>query len=265
MSIIWDATRYDRQPLPHEKWGEGVIERAQLCAGESLIDAGCGTGRDAELAIEQLLTLADKEGVKPGRVTLLDLDAEMLKAARERFLGYPESVAPVIIQNDLSREWIVNEPADVIISVAALHWIKDHGSVFRNAAISATEEARLHVDCGGAGNISGVIGAAGEVGILLPSWNFATVDDTVLALRSNGWMPQDVWLQEDPLVLPNLDTFRDFLSVVMFHSATESELDSLISLCSDFLIGYVRLNIDAVRDHSKSFTRDRSAVKIMAE
>jgi trans-aconitate 2-methyltransferase len=246
-SITWDAARYERQPLPHEGWGQGVIDRAHLRAGESLIDAGCGTGRDAELALKRLIALADQKGVMPGRVTLLDIDNAMLDAARHRFLDYPDSVAPDVKQSNLSERWPVSEPADVIISVAALHWIQDHGSVFHQAAINGTKQARLHVDCGGAGNIAELVQAAGSAVLPVPVWNFATVDDTVKALRANGWDPQNVWLQADPFVLPDEDSFREFVSTVMFHSASELQLNLFVSSCPDFVIDYVRLNIDATR------------------
>jgi trans-aconitate 2-methyltransferase len=245
--IIWDAARYERQPLPHERWGEAVIDRAQLRAGDSLIDAGCGTGRDAEFAIKRLFALADEKGVLPGQVTLLDIDQAMLAAARHRFFDYPDSATPVVKQSDLSHRWPVSKPADVIISVAALHWIQDHESVFRQAAISGTAQARLHVDCGGAGNIAGIVRAAEKASLPVPTWNFATVVSTVGHLRASGWVPQEVWLQVDPLVLPDVASFREFLATVMFHSATESQLNSLVNSCPDFVVEYVRLNIDAVR------------------
>ncbi len=53
---------------------DGVIARAQLRAGDSLVDTGCGTGRDAEHALMRLLALAQENGAAPGRVTLLDTD-----------------------------------------------------------------------------------------------------------------------------------------------------------------------------------------------
>ncbi len=245
--VIWDAARYERQPLPHERWGEGVIARAQLRAGDSLVDAGCGTGRDAEHALTRLLALAEENGVAPGRVTLLDTDEAMLAAARRRFAGYPDSVIPAVEQTDLVDLWPVSEPVDVIISVAALHWISDHESVFRRAAASGTGEARLHLDCGGAGNIASIVQAAERAALPVPAWNFATVDDTVRALRASGWVPQDVWLQADPLILPDESSFREFLASVMFHAATDSQVNTVASACPEFVVDYVRLNIDATR------------------
>lgn len=246
-TVLWDAERYERQPLPHEGWGAGVIRRAGLRAGDSLVDAGCGTGRDAELALNVLARLAETEGVALGVLTLLDADADMIEASRKRFGGYPEGQRPVILQADLVEPWPVAVPADVIISVASLHWIGDHTDVFREAAAVGTDQARLHVDCGGAGNIETVVDAATRVGLPMPEWNFATVDATASALRAGGWEPQDVWLHADPLVLPDRATFREFLQSVMFHHATEALLDDMVEACPETVVDYVRLNIDAQR------------------
>ena len=246
-TVSWDAERYERQPLPHERWGLGVIERSGLRAGDSLVDAGCGTGRDAEVALTRLLALAEEQGVTPSPVSLLDADAAMIAKARHRFADWSADVRPVVMQSDLVDPWPIAAPADTIISVAALHWIGDHTTVFRRAADVAAERARLHVDCGGAGNIAGIVQAAQQREIAMPAWNFATVDDTVAALRAAGWTPLEVWLQPDPLVLPDEEAFREFLSTVMFHDATPAQVDDVAAACTDPVVDYVRLNIDAVR------------------
>ena len=50
----WDGVAYDALPLPHEQWGIRTIEALNLQPNETLLDAGCGTGRDAQLALEKL-------------------------------------------------------------------------------------------------------------------------------------------------------------------------------------------------------------------
>lgn len=244
---VWDPQAYERLPLPHERWGAGVIARAGLSAGESLVDAGCGTGRDAELALGILLEQCRDRGVAAGRVTLLDADPAMVTWARERFAALPEELRPVVRLADLTDPWPVDEPAQVVISVAALHWIEDHQAVFRRAAAACVPGGRLHVDCGGAGNIADILEAASGVGLAVPAWNFAGVDDTVSALRAAGWEPGDVWLQDDPLVLPDMAALREFVRTVMFHQASPEQLDRVIGACAEPRVGYVRLNIDARR------------------
>jgi len=55
------------------KWAEDLVNRAQLRAGEDLLDVACGTGVVARLAARK---------AKLGRITGLDLNAGMLAVAR---------------------------------------------------------------------------------------------------------------------------------------------------------------------------------------
>lgn len=46
--LEWDARTYDTLPLPHEHWGARAIAQLRLNGNETILDLGCGTGRDAE-------------------------------------------------------------------------------------------------------------------------------------------------------------------------------------------------------------------------
>ena len=48
----WDSRAYDALPLPHEAWGQRVIDRLDPAPGARVLDAGCGTGRDAAALLE---------------------------------------------------------------------------------------------------------------------------------------------------------------------------------------------------------------------
>ena len=41
----WDAASYHRLSAPQFSWGLQVLERFRLDGGETVLDAGCGTGR----------------------------------------------------------------------------------------------------------------------------------------------------------------------------------------------------------------------------
>ena len=45
MSRRWDAETYDRVSDPLVRMGGDVLERLDLAGDETVIDAGCGTGR----------------------------------------------------------------------------------------------------------------------------------------------------------------------------------------------------------------------------
>ena len=69
------AELYQRYLVPAitTKWAEDLVHRAQLRAGEDVLDVACGTGVVARLAARK---------VTPGHVTGLDLNSGMLAVAR---------------------------------------------------------------------------------------------------------------------------------------------------------------------------------------
>ena len=46
----WDASTYQRVALPHEDWARAVLDRLGLEGGETVLDAGCGSGRTTSIA-----------------------------------------------------------------------------------------------------------------------------------------------------------------------------------------------------------------------
>ena len=68
----WDAASYHRVANPHVDWGKVVLDRLPLTGGETVIDAGCGTGRLTELLLDRL---------PQGHAIALDQSANMLKEA----------------------------------------------------------------------------------------------------------------------------------------------------------------------------------------
>src|SRR3712207_708774 len=83
----WDAASYHRLSAPQFSWGVRLLERLRLNGDETLMDAGCGTGRLTALLLERL---------PRGRVVAVDLSQNMLEEARShlspRFGGRVEFV-----------------------------------------------------------------------------------------------------------------------------------------------------------------------------
>src|SRR4051812_22107040 len=71
----WDGAAYDRLSTPMERMGREVLDRLELRGDETVLDAGCGSGRLMELIVER---------VSEGRVIGVDASASMIEAARER-------------------------------------------------------------------------------------------------------------------------------------------------------------------------------------
>src|SRR5271170_1937898 len=70
----WNAADYHRISGPQVSWGKKVLAKVQLRGDETLMDAGCGTGR---------LTAELLQGLPRGRVVGVDLSQNMLTGARD--------------------------------------------------------------------------------------------------------------------------------------------------------------------------------------
>src|ERR1700757_2664423 len=69
----WNATVYHQVSAPQVSWGKKVLARVSLRGDETVLDAGCGTGR---------LTRDLLEALPRGRVVALDASQNMIDAAR---------------------------------------------------------------------------------------------------------------------------------------------------------------------------------------
>src|SRR3569623_242645 len=50
----WDGAAYDRLSTPMEQLGREVKERLELRGDETILDAGCGSGRLTQLLLERV-------------------------------------------------------------------------------------------------------------------------------------------------------------------------------------------------------------------
>ena len=71
----WDAQTYDRVSDPQFEWGLEVLDRLPLEGDETVLDAGCGSGR---LTAELIARLPR------GRVVAVDASPSMVELARAR-------------------------------------------------------------------------------------------------------------------------------------------------------------------------------------
>ena len=144
----WSGADYDRLSTPMEAMGREVLERLPLTGGETVIDAGCGSGRVTEALLARL---------PGGRVIGVDQSASMIDAARERLGDRAELHVADLSTFDLGLE------ADAILSTATFHWIADHDALFARLRAHLRPGGLLVAQCGGQGNIASVHAAAREV------------------------------------------------------------------------------------------------------
>jgi trans-aconitate 2-methyltransferase len=243
----WSGAEYDRLSTPMEAMGREVLERLPLEGSETVIDAGCGSGRVTEALIARLPS---------GRVVGVDASASMIDAARERLGDHAELHVADLVTFDLGIR------ADAILSTATFHWIADHDALFARLRAHLRDGGRLVAQCGGQGNIASVHAVAREAMASDPyaphfagwqgPWNFATPQDTDRRLAAAGFAESRAWLQPRP-VTPN--DAHAYLSEINLGAHLGRLPDELKSAFVDDVIArlggppitidYVRLNIDA--------------------
>src|SRR5215813_9932637 len=111
----WDATAYHAVSDPQFRWGLEVLERVQLRGDETVLDAGCGTGR---------LTAKLAERLPQGTVLACDLSENMVRGARE-FLAPQFGDRVQVFAADMAA-LNLSTVADGVFSTAAFHWGQDH-------------------------------------------------------------------------------------------------------------------------------------------
>jgi trans-aconitate 2-methyltransferase len=239
----WDARTYDSLPLPHTRWGQITLADLELSGDETVVDIGCGTGRDTAALLDRL---------PRGRVVAVDASRQMLDQLRSKLHDRLDRVE--IIQTDIQTTLGLSTPADAAFSVAAFHWIKDHERAFRNVAEALRPGGRFVADCGGQGNIAAVAAAVDDVlGEPSPWPNFAGLEETEARLARAGFEDVRVWLRPDPARLDPGEQLESFLATIILgdHIGELPEQDqepfvkAVAARLDEPVIDYVRLNIRA--------------------
>jgi trans-aconitate 2-methyltransferase len=226
--------------------GQAVLDRLPLEGDETVLDAGCGSGRITETLIGRL---------PRGRAIGVDMSESMVAAARAR-LGPDADIR----RADL-LELELDEPVDAILSTATFHWIADHDRLFRRLHAALRPGGRLSAQCGGEGNITKLRGRASVVIEREPyaalfrdwraPWNYANAHDTEARLLGAGFASARCWLTDAPTEPGHP---REFLSTIVLgphvqhlpEHLREPFMDEVMAeLGEPVVVDYVRLNIDA--------------------
>ncbi len=241
----WDGQSYDRISGPMEALGLETLARLQLRGNETVLDAGCGSGRITQALIERL---------PDGHVIAADASQSMVDAARERLPGADIRLIDLL-------ELDLPQPLDAILSTATFHWIADHERLFARLRAALRPGGRLVAQCGGEGNISVLRAHAADVlarepyaacfAGFRPPWNYAGPEETQRRLLAAGFAEARCWLQPAP---KQPEHAREFLQTIVLGPHVQElppELrdpfidDVLAELEQPVVIDYIRLNIDA--------------------
>jgi len=244
----WDASTYDRVSDIQAEWSVEVIDRLDLSGDETVLDAGCGSGRVTKLLLERL---------SRGRVVGVDSSAQMIAQAREALPERTDFMVADLLDVEL------DDPVDAVFSNATFHWILDHRRLFSHLFGLLRPRGQLEAQCGGIGNLDEFLNSlenvngderfAPYVRGIASSWNFASPGDTELRLRAAGFEGVHCWLEER---LEKPREPREFLRVVCLgphlerlpEHLHEQYVDAVLEYAPRPLtLDYVRLNISARR------------------
>jgi trans-aconitate 2-methyltransferase len=111
----WQPAQYQRFADARLRPALELMERIALEAPAAIYDLGCGDGRTTDLLARRW---------PKAKVVGVDSSPRMLASARQAFPRH------AFLEADLAH-WSPGDPADLLFSNAALHWLDDHPGLFR--------------------------------------------------------------------------------------------------------------------------------------
>ncbi len=239
----WDAAGYDRVAAPMTERGVDVVDKLELRGDETVLDAGCGSGR----VTAHLLTR-----LPAGRVVALDGSRRMLDVAAELF-GDDPRVA--LVHADLAAPLALDEPVDAIVSTSTFHWLRDHDALFASLAAVLRAGGALEAEFGGQGNVQSVVDILADLGEPEDAtWTFATPQDTLRRLEAAGFAEARAELVPRPARIPPEELENYLRSVVLGDhverlgpAAGERLVADVAARLPEPVLDYVRLVVSARR------------------
>ncbi len=253
----WDAQAYHRVSEPQFRWGLEVLGRLPLRGDETVLDAGCGSGR---------LTARLLERLPQGRVIALDSSEKMLAEARLHLAAWADRVS--FVHADLGTLQL-DRVCDVVFSTATFHWVKDHAALFAGLFRAVKPGGALLAQCGGGDNLRRILTRAHAladrqyrehfVGYVEPT-HFTDPETARRHLEAAGFTGVEAALQLAPTPFESRATFEEFTRAVVLKNhlarlsnedvkrAFLAEMSALAAADAPPLeLDYVRLNLRARR------------------
>jgi trans-aconitate 2-methyltransferase len=236
-----------------------VLSRLPLDGDECVLDVGCGTGR----LTEQLLARLPQ-----GRVIGIDQSSNMIGVARDYLESQRRHIQLLVAD---AAALPIHAHADAVFSTATFHWVLDHPRLFDSLHDALKPGGRLVAQCGGAKNLARIhhrcealMAADARFAPSFTSWSepweFAGAETTARRLADAGFGDIRTWVEQSPVVFPDKEAFRTFITNVVCRphlarlpdaGAKDAFIDELTQLAAGdnppFELDYWRPNIDARR------------------
>jgi trans-aconitate methyltransferase len=253
--VEWDATAYDKLSDPQFNWGMKLLSSLPLQGGETVMDAGCGSGRLTEELLKRLPL---------GRVIALDLSANMIQTAQQRVQSAGACVE--FHQCDLSN-FDIPQQVDGIFSNATFHWVPDHDAMFHSLYRALKPGGWLIGQFGGEGNLARLKARTRELCNVEPfakymkefsdGAHYESEAATRRRMEAAGFIDVETGRHPEPVHFPEPTLMKAFVSKVNLHrylAALPDELSELfaekiveMSKADDppYTLDYMRLTIRA--------------------
>jgi trans-aconitate 2-methyltransferase len=186
---------------------------------ETIMDAGCGTGKLTAELLEQL---------PDGRVVAVDLSHNMLVTARDHLSRFREHV--FFVAADL-QHLPFSGAFDGVFSTAAFHWVPDHERLFGALYAALKPGGWLIAQCGAAQNLERLLARVEDLknsskyeaylGDYRHSWVYSDAQAAARRLRCAGFADVDTNIEPAPTRFDTADDYREFVSKVILHRHLE--------------------------------------------
>ncbi len=175
-SHLWNSEVYQSSHSFVWQYGRDLLVLLNAQPGERILDVGCGTG---QLTSEITHFGADVVGI--------DSSPDMIATARKNFPQLRFEVADV-------TDLLFADEFDVVISNAALHWVRDQRAAIASIARALKRGGRLVFEMGGRGNLhhllDAVYRALRQLGVAEPEqlspWSFPSIGEQAPLLEAHG-------------------------------------------------------------------------------
>lgn len=259
----WNSSAYHRLSGPQVSWGKKVLARLRLRGDETLLDAGCGSGR---------LTAELLDALPHGRVVGIDLSENMLNFAREHLAPFKQRLRWVVC--DLLHLPFERAFAG-IVSTAAFHWVLDHHQLFVNLRRALIPGGWLEAQCGGGPNVMRVRARANALAELpeyarffvefREPWLFENAEEAAEKLERAGFVEVETCVEAAPTVLDSASEYHEFVRNIILRRHLEripspelrhafmAQLTAMASADDPpFFLDYWRLNLRARAPRTRS-------------
>ncbi len=253
----WNAAEYHRVSAPQFQWGQRVLSALRLRGDESLLDAGCGTGKLTRILLENL---------PRGRVVGVDLSRNMALHARKNLEADFSGRARFVVADLVTLPF--HNRFDGIFSTASFHWIRDHDALFRSLYEALRPKGWLHAQCGGGPNIDRLrqrvraLAQTSEfsnwLGKFQEPWFFSDAEGAAAHLRAAGFENVVTGLEEAAYSARGRREFEGYLKTFVLHRhiellPTETVRRDFVEKLADaaalddppWTLDYTRLNLRA--------------------